>query len=213
MVSLDPRQIKCVVFDFGFTFSSDPYFKVAPVNTPQWHEIIQKHVFGDPGVTIPWMKGEISSQDVAGIIARFIPLDVATILSTMEEGCRELAFNPAVWLFSLQMKLTGRKIALVTDNMDVFTKVIVPVHKLDRIFDVIVNSADFHEIDKTVLWPIAFERLDDGIGYSNSLLIEDGETEPAKFRQLGGHAYQYTNDKTLSRWAKSIDWGASPYAG
>ncbi len=125
----------------------------------------------------------------------------------MEEGCKELAFNPSVWLFALKQKLAGRKIALVTDNMDLFTKVIVPAHKLDRIFDVIINSSDFHEIGKEFLWPLAFERLGNGIGYANSLLVEDGETEPEKFRQLGGVAYQYKGEKAFSKWAASMEWG------
>jgi hypothetical protein len=153
------------------------------------------------------MKGEISSREVAGILTRYIALDVETILATMEKGCTELKFNAAVWLFAMKQKMTGRKIALVTENMDVFTQVVVPAHKLDRIFDVIVNSADYHDIRKEVLWPLAFEKLGGGIGYENSLLIEDGETEPEKFRRLGGYAQQYTNDKAFKKWANSVEWG------
>lgn len=207
MDSIDPRKIRCVVFDFGFTLSPDFYFKVIPPEVPHWHEIIQEHIFKDPAIAIPWMKGEISGRDVADILGRYMPLDADTILSTMEEGCKELAFNPAVWLFALKQKLAGRKIALVTDNMDVFTKVVVPSHKLQRIFDVVVNSSDFHQVDKEILWPLAFERLGNGIGYANSLLIEDGETEPEKFRRLGGVAYQYKGEKAFSKWAASMEWG------
>jgi len=209
--SIDPGRIKCVIFDYGYTLSPENYFKVSPPQTPQWHEIIQEHIFHDPAVVIPWMKGEITSLDVAHILSQYIPLDGSTILSTMEEGCRELAFNPAVWILALKQKLAGRQIALVTANMDVFTKVVVPAHKLDRIFDVIVNSADFHEIRKEFLWPIAFDQLDDGIGYTNSLLIEDGESEAVRFRQLGGLAYQYSTDKAFSKWTQSTDWSQSPY--
>ncbi len=211
MESLDPRRIKCVVFDYGFTFSPDFYLKVAPAEAPKWHEIIQEHIFKDSSITIPWMKGQISTREVAGILTRYIPLDAERILSIMEAGCRELAFNPAVWLFALEQRMAGRKTALVTDNMDVFTNVVVPSHKLDRIFDVIVNSSDIGEIDKEILWPIAFERLDSGIGYGNSLLIEDGETEPAKFRQQGGYAFQYKDEKSFSKWVKSFDWSMPPY--
>jgi FMN phosphatase YigB (HAD superfamily) len=206
MEAIDPRRIKCVVFDFGFTLSPDYYFQISPPNVPEWHQVFQEHIFRDPAITIPWMKGEITSRDVAMVIGRYIPLDTETILSTMDAGCKELSFNPAVWLFALMQKLAGRKIALVTVNMDVFTRVVVPAHKLARIFDVIVNSADVGEIRKEVLWPRAFEQLDNGIGYGNSLLIEDGVAEPAKFRLLGGYAHQYVNEKSFSKWVKSIDW-------
>lgn len=211
MESIDPRRIQSVVFDYGFTLSPDFYFKISPPEIKNWHEVIQERVFRDPSIMTPWMKGELFSRDVAAIIARYIPLDPEIILSTMEKGCTELAFNPSVWLFALKQKLAGRKIALVTDNMDVFTKVVVPAHKLNRIFDAIVNSADVHEIDKELLWPIAFERMGDGSGYANSLLIDDDETNVKKFHRLGGHAHRFTNDKTFSKWADSLDWSTPPY--
>ena len=95
---------------------------------------------------------------------------------------------------------------MVTDNMDVFSKVVIPAHGLDAQFDVIINSADFQEIRKDRLLPVAFERLGDGIGYANSLLIEDGENEPALFRAAGGTAYQYSNDEQFLNWLEAIPW-------
>ena len=155
---------------------------------------------------VPWMQGELTSLDIAGILSKHIPLDIHTIAATMEKGCQNLDFNPAVWDFAVAQKTVQRKTALVTDNMDVFTKVIVPAHRLDQVFDVILNSSDFHEIRKEVLWPIAFESLGGGIGYANSLLIEDGEREPRLFRLLGGHAYQYSNDTAFLEWLDSVPW-------
>lgn len=206
MDPIDPEQIKCVVFDFGFTLSSDYYFNVSPPDCPQWYAVIQKVIFRDPSITIPWMKGELTSLDIAGILSRYFPLDIPTIAATMEKGCQHLAFNPAVWDFAVAQPAAGRKTALVPDNMDVFTKVVAPSHGLAGLFDVILNSADFHEIRKEFLWPVAFERLGGGIGYANSLLIEDGESEPAMFRALGGYAYQYSNDAAFLEWLDSIHW-------
>jgi FMN phosphatase YigB (HAD superfamily) len=204
---INPELIKCVVFDFGFTLSPDYYFNVCPPGYPQWHEVIQTVIFGEPAIMIPWMKGEVTSLDIAGILSKYFPLDIPIIAATMEKGCKWLRFNPAVWDFAAAQKAAGRKTALVTDNMDVFTKVIVPSHGLERLFDVILNSADLHEIRKEFLWPVAFERLGGGIGYANSLLIEDGENEPALFRALGGYAYQYSNDAAFMRWLNSVQWG------
>ena len=206
MAPIDPKQIKCVVFDFGFTLSSDYYFKISPPGCPQWHEVIQKYIFGEPSIIIPWMKGELTSLDIAGMVSKHIPLDIPNIAASMEKGCQHLNFNPAVWDFAVAQKAAGRKTALVTDNMDVFTQVVVPAHGLDQLFDVILNSSDFHEIGKDVLWPIAFERLGGGIGYANSLLIEDGETEPAMFRALGGYAYQYLDDEKFISWLHLMEF-------
>jgi hypothetical protein len=203
---INPEQIKCVVFDFGFTLSPDYYFNVSPPGCPQWHAIIQKVIFREPAITIPWMTGDLTSLDIARILSSYLPLDIPTIAAIMEKGCEHLNFNPAVRDFAVAQKTVGRKTALVTDNMDVFTKVVVPSHGLEQLFDVILNSADFHEIRKEFLWPIAFERLGGGIGYSNSMLIEDGESEPAMFRALGGYAYQYSNDAAFLEWLDSVYW-------
>jgi FMN phosphatase YigB (HAD superfamily) len=208
--SINPEQIKCVTFDFGFTFSPDYYFNFTPPGCPQWHTVIQEVIFGDSAITDPWMRGELSSLDIARILSYHLPLDVPTIAACMDKGCEHLHLNPAVIDFALAQKAAGRKTALVTDNMDVFSKVVVPSHGLEGLFDVILNSADYHEIRKEFLWPIAFERLGGGIGYTNSLLIEDGESEPAMFRRLGGQAHQYTNDKTFEMWLDSIHWSKQP---
>ena len=209
MAAIDPGCIRCIVFDFGFTLSPDRYFKIAPPGCPDWQAVIQKVIFGDPAITDPWMRGELTSRDIATVLSRHFPLEIPIILETMYEGCGHLEFNPAVWDFAATQKRAGRKIALVTDNLDVFTQVVVPAHRLDRLFDVIVNSSDFHAIDKERLWPIAFERLGGGIGYAESLLIEDGEYEPARFRRLGGSAYQYSTESAFLDWLASVPWKTS----
>jgi FMN phosphatase YigB (HAD superfamily) len=208
----DFSQIKCVVFDFGNTLSSEYYFNISPPGCPQWFEFIQEHIFGQPSITNPWMKGDLTSLDIAGMLTKYFPLGVETILEIMEAGCRNLHFNPAVRSFAAAQRSAQRKTALVTANMDIFSKVVVPAHKLDQLFDVILNTSDFHELRKEKLWPAAFERLGGQIGFGNSLLIEDGENEPAKFRALGGRAYQYSNDTAFLEWLGTLSAGDSSRA-
>ncbi len=199
-------EIRCIVFDFGFTLSSDLYFKVAPPGYPHWRDVIQKHIFDEPQIAEQWMVGNLTIENMAGIISRYINMDVTSIVETMEQGCEHLTFNQAVWNFALAQRGSGRKTALVTANMDVFTKVVVPCHRLHEVFDVIVNTFDYKELRKERLWPIAFQRLGNDIHYGNSLLIEDGDTEPARFRELGGYAYQYSTDELFVEWLRSIEW-------
>ncbi len=90
--------------------------------------------------------------------------------------------------------------------MDVFTKIVVPAHNLHSVFDAIVNSSDYHAIDKAILWPLAFALLAPDISYHNSLLIEDGPKEPALFRALGGYAYQYETDSLFREWLRTVGW-------
>jgi hypothetical protein len=133
-------------------------------------------------------------------------MDIPAIVEMMEMGCKRLNFNQAVLDFALAQRDAGRKTALVTANMDVFTKIVVPCHQLDKIFDIILNTFDYKELDKQRLWPVAFQYFGNDIHYANSLLIEDGETEPAKFRKLGGYAYQYSTDELFLEWLHAINW-------
>ena len=194
------ESVKCVVFDFGFTLSSDLYFKVAPPECPEWHDIIQEHVFANRHVCRMWMTNALSLRDIAAIVSDHANMDISAVLKTMELGCRDLDFNEAVLNFALAQRSLGRRTAIVTANMDVFSDVVVPAHRLDEKFDVIINSSDYGEFDKRVLWPIAFKALGDDIHYGNSLLIEDGSKEPELFRGCGGFAYEYTNDESFLKW-------------
>ncbi len=194
------ESIKCIVFDFGFTLSSDLYFKVAPPECPEWHDIIQEQVFANRHVCRMWMTNALGLRDIAAIVSDHANMDISAVLKTMELGCRDLDFNEAVLNFALAQRSQGRRTAIVTANMDVFSDVVVPAHRLDEKFDVIINSSDYGEFDKRVLWPIAFKALGDDIHYGNSLLIEDGSKEPELFRGCGGFAYEYTNDESFLRW-------------
>ena len=203
---LNPTDIACIVFDFGFTLSPDLYFKVPPPECPDWQNLIQQHIFSNADLIDNWMRGVVTIRDIAAELAPIVGMKVPRIVGFMELGCTNLDFNEAVLNFAISQREQGRKTAIVTGNMDVFTKIVVPCHHLGDKFDVIINSFDYREIDKSVLWAEAFECLGNGIGYSQSLLIEDGEKNVRKFREHGGYAYQYTNDERFLMWLKSTGW-------
>lgn len=204
--TIHPADIACVVFDFGFTLSSDLYFKTAPPECPNWQELIQQKIFSDAALVDRWMAGAITMHNIAEELAPVVNMEVSRIVDFLELGCQRMDFNEAVWRFAIQQRAAGRKTAIVTGNMDVFTKVVVPGHGLHEKFDVIVNSFDHREIDKTVLWAKAFDMLGNGIGYSQSLLIEDSIKNVRKFRELGGYAHHYENDERFLEWLEYVRW-------
>jgi len=203
---IDPTDIDCIVFDFGFTLSSDLYFKIAPPECPDWQELIQRHIFSHNDLVDRWMGGAVTLQIIAEKLAPIVGMEVPRIMSFLKVGCTDLGFNEAVLMFAMQQRRQGRKTAIVTGNMDVFTEIVVPHHHLNDKFDGIINSFDHQEIDKSVLWAKAFELLGNGIGYRRSLLIKDGEKNVAKFRTNGGYAYRYVNDERFLRWLELSGW-------
>ncbi len=108
--------------------------------------------------------------------------------------------NAAVWEFAIGQRAVGRKTALVTVNMDVFSRIVVPAHGLDRIFDVIVSSSDHRDLRKEILWGLAFAQLGDNLHYGNSLLIDDSPQATALFESRGGTAHRYENDQRFREW-------------
>jgi hypothetical protein len=203
---LNLADIRCVVFDFGMTLSSDHFFTIDPPGYPQWQSVIQEHIFHEESVVIPWMMGDLGLVDIAKIVSQHIDLPLPILVDTMERGCTQMRLSPVVWNFACAQRAQGRKTALVTANMDVFTRIVVPLLHLDTVFDVIFNTADHHELRKEVLWERAFELLGGGISYATSLLIEDGLKEPALFRERGGVAYQYENDDLFRQWLEQLGW-------
>ena len=199
---MDLHPINCVVFDFGGTLSSDPYFKMLG---PRALKHVDNMMTGreDPHISQGWATGLLSSRDVANHLSPKTGVEPDVILSALYEGCAQIEFNEAVWNFVLQQRGLERKTPLVTGNFDVFNEVVVPARGLDKVFDAIVNSCDYGTGDKDELWPIAFDLLGEAYGYSTSLLIEDTSHEVGRFRELGGVAYQYTDDAAFNKWLVS----------
>ncbi len=73
------------------------------------------------------MTNALSLRDIAAIVSNHANMDISAVLKTMELGCRDLDFNKAVLNFALAQRSQGRRTAIVTANMDVFSDVVVPV--------------------------------------------------------------------------------------
>ncbi|MFA5864065.1 MAG: hypothetical protein WC975_05185 [Phycisphaerae bacterium] len=200
---MNNQRVQCIVCDFAFTLCNDLYFKELG---KEWVDLITKILFCKPSplIATKWGSGECSSKEIAQFLSTQLPFSSNEILDALYRGCATLTLNPVVWDFVLQEKNKGKKLALVTVNMDVFTEIVVSSHKLDTIFDVIVNSADYgYKGQKEMLWNKAFELLGPDYCYANSFLIEDGQDCPKRFRELGGQAYQYTDDCMFKEWWKT----------
>jgi len=188
-------DIGAVIIDFGFTLSSDYYFRELGL---QYTDRIAQFVFSrDSEIGRRWMGGLISSHEVSKRLSDCLGLSADEIHSALARGCSRTSFNQSVWNFARTQRADGGKLALVTGDVDIVGEIIVPSHGLDREFDSIVSSSDFGvELpSKQPLWDAAFDALGPEFGYANSLLIEDTRREVELFRDLSGTAYQYRNDQ------------------
>lgn len=191
--------LRAIIFDFGGTLSSQPYFHrlgsafLEVVNTRIWGD-------GEAEWCDPWVRGEKTSAEIADYLAALTGIDAAHILHELNAGCAALDLHPAIWQFARAQRARGRQTAVVTLNMDVFTRVIAPSMGFYEVFDVVVNSSDHRTDDKIQLWELALTQLD-GCTFANSLLIDDSEKHVARFQSRGGQVYRYTTDAAFAAWA------------
>lgn len=201
------NPLHCIIFDFANTLCSELYF--TPLGT-DFQAVVKEAIFTGENKArwaSPWCCGRLSSADIADYLSGLTGITAERILSALDEGCANLQLNPAIWRFAQAQRAQGRHTVLATVNMDVFTRVVVPAHGFDTIFDVVVNSADHGTEDKNAVCEIAFSRLD-GCSFENSLLIDDMPKYLDAFRARGGMAYQYTTDAAFAAWEQST-WRAS----
>jgi FMN phosphatase YigB (HAD superfamily) len=195
-----PEEIKCIIFDYANTLSSDLYFQSKPIKCPEWRHLFDKYVFADKLWLTEWCNGRKKTEDIALRIKEYVDLPLNEIIDEMKKGCQNLTFNEAVLNFAKSQSANGRKTALVTANIDMFSDTVVQSHNLNEIFDTIVNSADYGTDDKRKLWPIAFQLSGNGIDYACSLLIDDSEKWIQEFINMGGSAYKYSDDSAFLSW-------------
>ncbi|HEY3418073.1 MAG TPA: hypothetical protein VGM23_14435 [Armatimonadota bacterium] len=201
---MNDRPIRCVIFDFANTLCSEFYF--APLGE-KFQAVVKEAIFTGENKerwSGPWCCGTRSSVEVADYLSGLTGITPERILAALDEGCANLQLNPAIWRFAQAQRVQGRKTALVTINMDVFTRIVVPAHRFGQVFDVVVNSADYGTEDKNALCEIAFAQLE-GCGFASSLMIDDWPTVIEDFRARGGIAYQYTTDEAFAEDCLNLD--------
>jgi phosphoserine phosphatase len=196
---MDPTQINSVIFDFSGTLASGRYFALLGQGSL---DIIGDLVFGKNSTqwADPWMKGELTSDDITSYLAQKLGKPKERIVSALYKGCSTMVFNPAVRCFAAQQRAGVRKTALVTVNMDVFTNIVVPAHRLDRLFDLVLNTSDYRTLDKSKLWRTALCEFGPEYSFASSLLIDDNPRMVSLFRSLGGQAFQYEGDESFQMW-------------
>ena len=195
------NNINCVIFDFASTLCSELYFKELGAES---ESRITELIFRGDNITKwadPWMSGELTSKDICKYLSENLPFSSDDIYSALCLGCSDLVMNQEVYSFAEAMANSDKRTAFVTINTDIFSKIVVPQNGLDSLFDIIVNSVDRHERDKTKLLQYAMNLSGSNITYGTSLLIDDSSIVEW-FEKQGGYFHKYTNDNSFVEWMK-----------
>jgi len=188
-----------VLFDFdGVLCKGRFYEKTLLPDYPSIYDWIQRNIFGNKELVRKWMRNQINSDNINGLIAENTGIGVTALNELYKESIRKMELEKEIKDLAESLKLTGKKIGIVTDNMDIFSQITIQNHQLDKLFDVIINSADKGILKKDEngrLFDIALTALGEKIG--NSLMIDDSETTIELYKQKGGDGFVYKNPAEL----------------
>lgn len=135
---------KVVFVDWDGTLSRSTFW--APVSgaklTRRQANQICTFVFANsPDLVQDWMRGRLTSESVADILAQRFRLDPDVILADLRLSCQNMRLiNPLLAESVLRLRQKGIKVVIATDNMDTFVRWTVPSLRLDEIFDAILDS-------------------------------------------------------------------------
>lgn len=197
---------KTIIFDFDGVLSHDHFYANIKESYPKVSKFIETKVFGKGNNIIDkWMKSQMTADDVNQFISNNTDIDFETLSSLFKQSVKNMRVEKR--LIELARCLIGKnkKVAIVTNNMDVFNTIIIKNHKLDEIFPVIVNSFDYrslkHELNGK-LFDIAFNKL--GVNNNNeALLIDDSSKARATFESKGGVTFPYDTYDNFEPWMKN----------
>lgn len=196
---------QAVLFDFDGVLCKGKFYEATLL--PEYRKIydwIQKNIFGNDELVRKWMINQINSADINQLIAENTGIQYETLKELYEESVRKKKLEKEIISLAKQLKMSGKKIGIVTNNMDVFTQITIPTHQLDIVFDGIINSADHGLLKKDnegKLFDIALTILGENI--ENSLMIDDSEQTIELYKKKGGHGFIYRDVAELKSFLRT----------
>jgi len=190
---------RAILFDFdGVLCKGRFYRETLLTNYREVYDWIQINIFSDKELIQRWMRNQIDSPEINKLIAKNTGIKYEVLGGLYQESVRKMELDKEVKELAKLLKISGKKIGIVTDNMDVFTNITISNHQLDTLFDVIVNSADhglLKKDDNGKLFDLALDSLGESI--ENSLMIDDSESNIELYKQKGGRGFVYRNIEEL----------------
>lgn len=187
---------KTIIFDFDGVLCQDRFFaKTLLPDQADLYNKIQELIFGNKELVRKWCRNDVTASDIVQMIVDQTNLDFDLVEDYLYESVRMMELVPEVFALAKQLKAMRMKLALVTDNMDVFSEIVVETHQLHDVFDAIINSADYGLVKRDndgELFEIAHDML--GSSFEESLLIDDSVKTNQLYERKGGHAFLYENN-------------------
>jgi FMN phosphatase YigB (HAD superfamily) len=188
-----------IVFDFDGVLCRDRFYArtLLPEHTHVF-DWIECNIFGNKILLEQWMKGKMTSEEVNRIIAKACSIEFDFLYQQFLESVRLMRLDEQVKSFCVKLRSSGVKIGLVTNNMDVFSRITIKNHQLDELFHTIANSSDYGMLKKDAdgeLYDIALKKI--GVDIRNSIVVDDSPGVIELYKQKGGEGFLYRDYQEL----------------
>jgi FMN phosphatase YigB (HAD superfamily) len=182
------NRIESIFIDFDGTMSSDKFWSHA---TPDLQQFAQHFFFSsNTAVVDSWMRGFTTSEDINSSLANVVKKSYAKIWKDFVSGCESFRVPCGILKCLAELRSTGVKVYVVTDNMDCFTRFTVPALGLLNKVDAIYNSADFGILKKDQISQSLLARAvhNSASDMKKTIFVDNCPKNCAAFKNLGGEA-------------------------
>ena len=186
------KRKNIIFIDFNWVISYNNFrYSLKRVNNNLFNEI-QRILFVENIELVRWwMKWQYSSEEICGIVAESLWEDKLYLYNILVADSKDLDVSESIILKLKKLK-KYYKIILITDNMDCFSRWIVPSHQdLFDVFDDIFDSSKVWFFKNENNWKIFIDYVEKyWAQIENSILIDDSKNNCNSFVWLWGIAYQ-----------------------
>lgn len=137
-----------------------------------------------------WMKGKYSSEYINEYLSTKLDISYKQLWLTFKQDSKAMKINEEIAPLLLELKKTSY-VCLITGNMDSFSRFTARSQKLDRYFDVIVNSYDRKKL-KTEYNGSEFKKIakEFNVPIKKSFLLDDSQKVCDVFEKVGGTPFR-----------------------
>lgn len=189
------KQYKVVFLDWNGTISSSKFWgHLEDINHPnnRLFSKIESVLFGKLRHLLkPWMTGQTTSEKVIRQISDKTDLSYEMVMKEFIESCKQMKFGSGnLNKLIQQLRASGTKVVIATDNMDSFPRWTIPSLALTDMFDDILDSytlkamkGDFDENGKNLFFSDYLSK--NNIQPGESTLIDDSEDKENRIANIG----------------------------
>jgi len=189
-----------VLFDFDGVLSHGRFYSGLIKKQPETYQRIEAEIFAPPAqLAVDWMRGKKSSRDINLHLSNITGLPAVELEGYLRRSVENMELEKSLLDLARDLRSDGAKTGIVTDNMDIFTDITVPRQNLEKIFDVIVNSADYGYLKQDrngYLFDVACRELKKE-DFKDVLLVDDSKSNCRLFTDKGGEAILYQKESDL----------------